>query len=180
MYDAIVVGGGISGLTCAKLLAERGFETLVLEKSAQIGGQQSENLQGFPSFEVPKIEDVVEVPRDYGTREFCLWGSDGRKIGLKFDSPLYYLVKRGPNDSFDSHLARESVRAGAQIRLRTAVVGVELGSSCGSLKTQGGETLRSRYVVAADGATSTVRNAVGVEGLDIKGVGYGLKVWSFC
>ena len=37
-YDAIVVGGGHNGLTCAAYLAKAGRKTLVLERRYVLGG----------------------------------------------------------------------------------------------------------------------------------------------
>ena len=37
-YDAIIIGGGLSGLTAASLLAKRGLQVAVVEKSYQPGG----------------------------------------------------------------------------------------------------------------------------------------------
>ncbi len=36
-YDAIVIGGGVNGLTCATLLAKNGIHTLLLEQRAELG-----------------------------------------------------------------------------------------------------------------------------------------------
>lgn len=37
-YDAIVVGGGLAGLTCAAFLTKNGLSTLLIEKSNKVGG----------------------------------------------------------------------------------------------------------------------------------------------
>ena len=37
MYDVIVIGAGISGLTCSKYLSEKGLNVLVLEKEDSMG-----------------------------------------------------------------------------------------------------------------------------------------------
>ncbi len=38
-YDAIVVGAGFGGSSCAGLLAKRGLEVLLVEKNARAGGK---------------------------------------------------------------------------------------------------------------------------------------------
>src|ERR1051325_7876182 len=38
MYDVVVVGGGICGLTVAALLSARGLSTCLLERQSQVGG----------------------------------------------------------------------------------------------------------------------------------------------
>src|ERR1043166_1773355 len=38
MYDVVVVGGGIGGLTVAALLSARGMNICVLERQSQVGG----------------------------------------------------------------------------------------------------------------------------------------------
>jgi len=37
-YDAVIVGGGIGGLTCALLLARKGIRVAVFEKEKHPGG----------------------------------------------------------------------------------------------------------------------------------------------
>jgi phytoene desaturase len=37
-YDAIVIGAGLGGLSCAAILAQQGFKTLICENTGQVGG----------------------------------------------------------------------------------------------------------------------------------------------
>lgn len=37
-YDAVVIGAGLGGLSCAAMLARNGFKTLVCENTGQVGG----------------------------------------------------------------------------------------------------------------------------------------------
>jgi phytoene desaturase (3,4-didehydrolycopene-forming) len=37
-YDAVVIGAGLGGLSCAAMLARSGFKTLVCENTGQVGG----------------------------------------------------------------------------------------------------------------------------------------------
>ncbi len=66
--QVIIIGGGISGLTCAYRLKQRGYEVLLLEREERVGGvMQSERRDGFltehgpNSFQsAPEIMELVE------------------------------------------------------------------------------------------------------------------------
>jgi phytoene dehydrogenase-like protein len=66
-YDAIVIGGGVNGLTCAALLGRAGLRTLLLERRDVAGGCAAEH-EIAPGFRVPTLAhrtgpvraDVVE------------------------------------------------------------------------------------------------------------------------
>jgi len=48
-FDTVVVGAGISGLTCARMLADAGREVVVLEARQRLGGRMSTDRgAGFP------------------------------------------------------------------------------------------------------------------------------------
>jgi phytoene dehydrogenase-like protein len=67
-YDAIVIGGGVNGLTCAAQLAKNGVRTMLIEQRANVGGCAAES-ELAPGFMVPTLAhatgpirtDVVEA-----------------------------------------------------------------------------------------------------------------------
>ena len=48
-YDAVVVGGGQDGLTCASYLAQAGLDVLLLERRRRVGGSHSD-YEYFPGY----------------------------------------------------------------------------------------------------------------------------------
>ncbi|GAB4558930.1 MAG: thioredoxin-disulfide reductase [Anaerolineales bacterium] len=103
-YDAILIGGGPTGLTAATYLAREGVETLVIEK-AGLGGQAgiTQTLDNFPGFdegvpgaefaarltrqaqkfgaEILQAQEVVSVDRD--GPYLCVRTADGSEYGAK-------------------------------------------------------------------------------------------------
>lgn len=76
--DVIVVGAGLAGLRCAKLLAESGHETLLVEAADHVGGRQrTDDVDGYTldrGFQVinpayPALHRAVDVA-DLGLRSF--------------------------------------------------------------------------------------------------------------
>lgn len=53
-YDAIVIGGGVNGLTCAAMLGKAGRRTLLLERRDSLGGCATEH-EVAPGFRVPTL-----------------------------------------------------------------------------------------------------------------------------
>jgi thioredoxin reductase (NADPH) len=101
-YDAIIIGGGPTGLTAAIYLAREGAETLVIEK-AGLGGQVgiTQTLDNFPGFdegisgadfaarltrqakrfsaEILQAQDVVSIEED--GQYLCVHTADGSEYG---------------------------------------------------------------------------------------------------
>ncbi len=70
-YDAIIVGGGHNGLTCAAYLARAGRSVLVLERRHVLGGAAvTEEL--YPGFKYTVCSYVVSLLRPEVIRELEL------------------------------------------------------------------------------------------------------------
>ena len=87
-YDCVVIGGGIAGMETALLLGDMGFECLLVEKEASIGGKMILLSKVFPTLDcasciaTPKMAAVQNHPRvtllTYATVESIVPREDGR------------------------------------------------------------------------------------------------------
>ncbi|HET9702952.1 MAG TPA: FAD-dependent oxidoreductase, partial [Vicinamibacterales bacterium] len=70
-YDAIVIGGGHNGLTCAAYLARAGRQVLVLERRHVLGGA-AVTEEVFPGFKYSVCSYAVSLLRPEIIRELGL------------------------------------------------------------------------------------------------------------
>jgi len=63
---ALVIGGGVAGMTCARTLAQQGFKAHILEKSDSLGGQASNLKKTWRGENIPKfLKSLVnDINRD--------------------------------------------------------------------------------------------------------------------
>ena len=61
-YDAIVIGGGVNGLTCAALLGKAGLHTVLVEQRDDLGGCAAEGRIA-PGFRVPTLAHATAPVR---------------------------------------------------------------------------------------------------------------------
>jgi choline dehydrogenase-like flavoprotein len=117
MFDAIVIGSGMSGAIAAKELCERGLKTLVIERGRKIehGVSYSDSLQPW---ELPNAGMVPEeeVARDYPVQSHCYAMTSANKDFWVKDSDHPYST---PADKpFDwirgNHLGGRSLMWGRQ------------------------------------------------------------------
>ena len=167
MRDVVIVGGGPVGTMLASLLAVRGLDVQVLEQRTE-PSLRSRAIGIHPP--LLQILDEIGVTDSLVKRAVHVTrGSvlcDGRTLGrLSFtDLPTRHrFVAMLPQYETEALLRErfEQLRPGA-FRGGAEVTGVtEVGDHV-EVTTAGGETFQARYVVAADGARSRVREAAGI------------------
>ena len=96
----LVVGGGMSGLTAAFEAAEAGYETILVEKQAQLGGWAAKLWQRTP-FKAPHAE-----PQDTGLAELAAKVSLHPLITIHLNSSIAETA--GAPGRFTVKIARES------------------------------------------------------------------------
>ncbi|MEV2253493.1 geranylgeranyl reductase family protein [Streptomyces sp. NPDC050147] len=158
VWDVIVVGAGPAGATAARVAAENGCETLLLERAAIPryktcgGGLIGASLAALPPGLPLNVHDTA------GQFTFTLNGR--RERTLDSSSPTCAMVYRS---ELDAALTEAAAVSGAEVRDSTTLTTLEQQGATVTVKTNRGDTLRARAVVGADGSASRVSRYVGVQ-----------------
>lgn len=157
-YDVTIIGAGLAGLQCARLLARRGVSVLLADRKADLrravhttGIFVRRTLEGFdlpPALLGPPLRTVV------------LYSPNGRRQVLESPAEEFRVGKMG---AIYEELLRQAIVAGAVWRPRTAFAGIDetKDGSVALLEEEGAITrVRTRFLVGADGAGSRVAAAL--------------------
>jgi menaquinone-9 beta-reductase len=183
--DVIVVGAGPAGSATAHHLALAGHDVLLLEKTS------------FPREKVcgdgltPRaVRSLVSMGIDTSEQAGWLHNKGLRIIGggMRLEIPwpelasypAYGLVR--PRSDFDDLLARQAVKSGAVLRENTTVTGPVLdkaGRITGvtTKGENGAVTYSAPLVVAADGNSSRLSLAMGLEKRDDRPMGVAVRTY---
>jgi geranylgeranyl reductase family protein len=158
LWDVVVVGAGPAGATAARVAARAGCDVLLLERAAvprykTCGGGLIGCSQAFlpPGLDVVVRDEIDAVTFGWrGRRERTVGSTAGMRCRMVFRAEL------------DAALTAVAAEAGAVLRDRTSVAAVEDGNGEVAVRTGGGERIRARAVVGADGSAGRVGRHVGV------------------
>ena len=157
-YDAIIVGAGLAGLQCARLLGRRGFSVLLVDRKNSL--DTSIHTTGI--FVRRTLEDF-DIPSDClgpAVRDVTLYSPSRRSLDLSSELDEFRIGRMG---RLYAHYLDHCLRAGVewlpgtryaeQYRMENKlVVRLERGPS----GDQSSRWVTTRYLVGADGANSRV------------------------
>ncbi len=163
-YDVIVVGAGPGGSIAARDCADRGLDTLVIEKRQELGTPVRCG-EGLGEVWMEKAD--IEYDPSWCMRESkgaILYPPNEKELKIDPENNGYVIERK----IFEKKLAEQAGRKGADYLLKTRVTDVikENGVVKGvKVKGDEGETkkFRSKIVIAADGVESSTAKAAGLE-----------------
>lgn len=180
----LIVGAGPVGLTAARLLANAGCSCLVIERrdgpqrspAAHVVNARTLEIFRQAGIDMTAIADIAQDPSDAGHVNFVT-RLNGRLIGrLPFERQGDEILELTPHPlrNISQHrlepLLADAVRASDTADLRYNVEWLSAAqtedrvtSIVRNVVTGDESVITSRYLLAADGAGSTVRKSTGIE-----------------
>jgi len=160
-WDVIVIGAGPAGSTAAGLIAEAGFEVLLVEKDNEPGkGNSCAGGMALALAEKLKLDDKVIEKMISG----CTLYFNTSTSGWRVKSPRFVTVYRRV---FDKFLAEQAVDGGVTLLTSTRVVKVDRRNNkitvgIKNLTAGSQEKLVAKLVVFADGINTLAQKTFGI------------------
>ncbi|KAG8163836.1 hypothetical protein KVR01_005754 [Diaporthe batatas] len=167
--DLVVVGGGPTGLLSALLARRLGLTVSIVDAKSgplDLGRADALNARTQQYFEVVGILDELipdglkcNTSSTYGQGE---WKSRQNKwwVGLEHCLHKNFLMIGQP--VIESILTQRLKEVGTSVHYSENVSGIEESDDSVSVSTDLGRKIYAKYAVAADGARSTIRSALGI------------------
>ena len=170
--DVIVCGAGPVGLTAALKLASHGVKCQILEKRDSLNLASKASTFHPPTLEILDEFGLLDVMLELGCRaERIAYLRVGGELIAEFNQPVSlcddtripYRVHL-EQSAITPHLLRKATETGlVDIRYLAEVREVGQDESGAWVTLEDGVSLRSLYVLGADGAQSTVRHSIGIK-----------------
>lgn len=167
-FDAIVVGGGLAGLSAAYTMAQEGLEVLLVERGSTCG---SKNVTGGKicshSIEklFPDFAEIAPVEREIVKEQIKYWsGTETRDAGIDPDcfglteSKAYSVIR----PKLDAWFAEQAEEAGVMM-IQGIVINdliVRDGRVCGVVAD--GEEMEANVVILAEGINGLLAQKIGM------------------
>jgi 2-polyprenyl-6-methoxyphenol hydroxylase-like FAD-dependent oxidoreductase len=176
----LIVGAGPAGLSTSVVLARYGIRALLVERQPRpfphpratvISTRTMEHLRSW-GLEEATLAGGVDVTWSMRVCETLARVDDGSDVEVGLPTPAQAAVVSPtapacvPQDHLEGVLVEHLASVGASVELQTELVDLAVDPAGAHAVLRSGRTtrtVRARYLVAADGAHSTVRRAVGIE-----------------
>jgi 2-polyprenyl-6-methoxyphenol hydroxylase-like FAD-dependent oxidoreductase len=171
-HDLIVVGGGPAGMMAGMLFARAGCDVLVLEKHADFFRDFRGDTVHPSTMEIldqlGMLERFLKRPHsELNSAELRIAGRQwaiGDLSHLKTPAPFIAMMPQW--DFLDFLRGEAKAFPGFHLRMEAPVEGfIEERGRVAGVRLSGGQELRARLVIAADGRTSIVRTMLPLETL---------------
>ena len=165
MYDVIVIGAGPAGCTAAKVLSDKKYRVLLVEKHI---------IPRYKSCSGQLIKKTIDLVRRYYGESVPEWTMclpyENKGMILTDDNGKEHRYEQsGLNvwrSEFDKWLSDKALEAGAEVRDNTTVISCKRENDLVSVTLKGRETYdeQARYVIDCEGVVGTVKKQLlGVE-----------------
>ena len=148
-YDAVIAGGSVAGLFCAREIAKRGHSVIVLEEDFEIG--TPEHCGGLVS--AAGLEELGIVPSRKTFEHFVdsaeIFAPSGKSFTINSSKQKVVEINRR---ELDKQIAYQAQKNGAEIVVKTSFN--EITDS--GVKTSDGE-IESKIIVDARGVSSIIQ-----------------------
>ncbi|MGW5262669.1 FAD-dependent monooxygenase [Microbispora sp. NPDC004025] len=169
--DVLIAGAGPTGLTLAVDLARRGVACRIVEQAAEPAagskgkGLQPRTLEVFDDLGV--IGPILAAATPYPPLRVRMgrvpvWQARMHRPAEATDAVPYPTVLMHPQWRTEAVLRERLTELGGKVEQGAALTGFEQDADGVTAGLGTGETVRARYLVAADGGRSPVRKALGI------------------
>jgi len=145
-HKVVIIGAGPGGLRCAKILAEKGLEVVLLEKEKEIKRKICAGL-----WFINRRASDLNLPDDIFQKKFdrIFFKTRREEFYFRYSKPFITTLSR---EKLNEWLLKQAINKGAQVRFNSSVTEVNKDYVIAN-----GQKIYFDYLIGADGSNSIVR-----------------------